>query len=134
MPCAVSSPIATPTASRASRCSRRDRHELGVTRFPTLVISTAGAGRPRPVVVGALPWAQVESFVLSALALPDAQPARAPTVAVALEAYGSGTTLEFATLLDLPSPETESRLDAARARRRNVGSSHYWTAEPGVPS
>lgn len=110
----------------------RERHELGVTRFPTLLISTGGSGRPRSLVVGARPWAQLESSLLSALALPDAQPAGAPTVDGALEAYGSGSTLEFATLLDLPSRETESQLDAARARRRRVGSSHYWTAEPEV--
>jgi putative protein-disulfide isomerase len=84
----------------------RERHALGVT----VLISTAESGRPRPLVVGARPWARLESSLLSALALPDAQPARAPTVDVALEAYASGTTLEFATLLDLPSRETAHNL------------------------
>jgi hypothetical protein len=68
--------------------------------------------------------------LLSALALTDAHPADPPAIDAALQAYASGTTVEFATLLELPSRETEERLDAARAVRRGVGSSHYWTADP----
>src|SRR5215217_4347778 len=106
----------------------RERHELGVARFPTLLISTPRHDRPRPLTIGARPWAHVESSVLTALALPDAQPARAPTVDAALQAYAHGTTLEFATLLELPAQETEAQLDAARATRRKLGPTHYWTA------
>jgi protein-disulfide isomerase-like protein with CxxC motif len=105
----------------------RERRDLGVTRFPTLLVSTAG-DRPRPLVVGARSWAEVESSLLSALALPGAKPTRPPTIRAALEAYASGTTLEFATLLELTPHHAESQLAAAGATRRIAGSSHYWTS------
>jgi hypothetical protein len=44
-------------------------------------------------------------------------------VDAALQAYGSGTTLEFAALLELTPHEVEAHLDAAGATRRD----HLWT-------
>jgi putative protein-disulfide isomerase len=109
--------------SRGFAGDLRERHVLGVTRFPTLLISP-GVGEPlRTLAVGARPWPEVESALLAALALPDARPARAPTVDAALQAYGSGTTLEFAALLELTPHEVEAQLDAAGATRRD----QLWT-------
>ena len=106
----------------------RERQALGVRQFPTVLISTEAGQRPRALVVGARPWADVESALLSALAIPGAKPATAPTIDAALDAYRSGTTLEFATLLGLAPPQTESQLQAAGAARRRLGSGHHWIA------
>src|SRR5215218_2692316 len=105
----------------------RERQALGVRQFPTVLISTEAGQRPRALVVGARPWAEVESALLSALAIPGAEPATAPTVDAALDAYRSGTTLEFATLLEVAPPQTESQLQAAGAGRR-LRSGNHWIA------
>ena len=107
-----------------------DRHVLGVRQFPT-VLAIATGQRPRMLLVGSRPWAQVEPAVLTALAIPGAEPATAPTVDAALHVYRSGTTLEFATLLEVTPQQAESQLHAAGATRHNVGSLHYWTG-PGT--
>jgi len=108
----------------------RDREVLGVRQFPTVLISTAAGEQLRTLAVGSRPWADVESALLSALAIPAPEPATAPTVDAALNAYRSGTTLEFATLLEVTPPQAESQLHAAGAARRRLGSGHHWIAEP----
>jgi len=108
----------------------RDRQLLGVRQFPTLLIATATGERPRTLTVGSPPWARVESALLSALAIPGARPAPAPTIDAALRAYRSGTTPEFATLLDITPQHAESQLAAAGATRHPLDTGHHWTANP----
>jgi putative protein-disulfide isomerase len=102
----------------------RERERLGVFRFPTVLVSAGD--RLRPLAVGARPWAELESALLNAL--PSARPMPAPTVEEALRAYGSGTTLEFATLLERAPADAEAQLEAAGAARRDIGGRAIWTA------
>lgn len=115
--------IADGRAERAFEADRALARTLGAHVFPTLL--TATESRPlRPIAQGSVGAAQLEAALLAESPL---EPQRGvPSAAAALDAYGSGTTLEFAALLEVLPAEAERRLAAVGARSTPVGGGRTW--------
>jgi hypothetical protein len=97
---------------------------LGVRAFPTLFL--AGRTGTVRVLTGTRPYRALESALFDTLGGDTPQPDRPPTAAEALRSYGSGTLLEFATLMELGAETTAAELAAAGASRRALGAVEYW--------
>jgi putative protein-disulfide isomerase len=113
--------------SRGLATDIRERRAMGVRRFPTLLAAIAGAP-PRMLVVGARPWADVEA-ALRAVGIEPAEPATAPTVDAALDAYRTGTTPEFAALLETTPARAQRLLAEGGATQRRLGAADWWIDE-----
>lgn len=99
---------------------------LGVRVFPTLIFSGAGSS---VTLAGTHPFHQLESALLTAAGAAAEQRVTPPSAGVALRAYGAGTLLEFAELLELAPLRAEAQLTAAGASRRRFGAVEYWSAK-----
>lgn len=110
----------------AEACFRRDLAEvrqLGVLGFPTLIIQ-ANAGK-RAVLHGSQPYARLEQALLQVTGLEPAT--QTPTPEQALKAYQSGTTKEFAELLNRSHAATAEALTAIGAKRRAIAGDAFWS-------
>jgi protein-disulfide isomerase-like protein with CxxC motif len=111
-------------AEQAFRRELAEVRRLGVRGFPTLIIS--GSDRQPVVLHGSQNYKRLEETVLRVTGIPRAQ--RAPRPEEALAAYGSGTTLEFAELLDVSRGEVGELLTANGATRFEVAGDTLWLA------
>lgn len=96
---------------------------LPVRGFPTVIV---GAHNGEDVVLhGTSSFRRLLAAVATAgVATPDIRP---PTVAEALTAYATGTTREFAELLEVGDRRAEEMLTAAGAERHTVAGSAIWS-------
>lgn len=102
----------------------RDVRRLPVAGFPTVIfVDQDGDAR---VLRGTQSFEALERALLKLADIPKSE--RQPTVEEALASYGSGTTKEFAALLNLSLVETEAALEAAGARREPLANSALWRA------
>jgi protein-disulfide isomerase-like protein with CxxC motif len=109
----------------AERAFERDREgvrRLGVRGFPTLIVR--GRDGQTAVLHGTQRYTRLEREVVRVTGLPRTE--RAPTTGEALAAYGSGTTKEFAELLDLDQEATIRTLEASGTRRTPVAGDALW--------
>jgi putative protein-disulfide isomerase len=97
---------------------------LGVRAFPTLFL--AGPTGTVRVLTGSRPYRALESALLAVLGIETPRDNGPPSAIAALHAYGSGTLLEFATLMELGAETTAVELAAAGASRRALGAVEYW--------
>src|SRR5262249_39775450 len=77
------------------------------------------------VLHGTQPYSRLERALLQLTGLPRSE--RAPTPEQALAAYGSGTTKEFADVLDLDHAATIRALEASGARRIAAAGDALWS-------
>jgi protein-disulfide isomerase-like protein with CxxC motif len=110
-------------AERAFEREREEVRRLGVRGFPTLNIR--GRDRQTAVLHGTQHYARLEREVLRVTGLPRIE--RVPTPEEALAAYGSGTTKEFADVLDLDNAATIRALEANGARRVPEAGDMLWS-------
>ena len=106
----------------------RDMRQLPVRGFPTVIFADQD-GNAR-VVRGTQTFEALERALLSVVTIAKSE--RQPTVDEALAAYGSGTTREFAELLNLSLEDTEAALTVAGARREDRAGSALWHAPVAV--
>lgn len=95
---------------------------LPVRGFPTVIIQ--GRNGQGLVLRGTQPYDRLEAALLQVTELPKAE--RVPTAAEALQAYGSGTTREFAELLGLSADATRAALLGAGAVQRPIAGDALW--------
>lgn len=113
---------------RAERTFQADRgvaRMLGARVFPTLLVAS-GSRPPRLVSEGTVGPEQLESALLEVAGAALGPRREAPSAAAALSAYGTGTTAEFAALLEVPASVAERSLAAAGAQWRPVGRGKVW--------
>jgi hypothetical protein len=84
------------------------------------------------VLSGTRSYRGLESAVLDVLGGEASQGDGPPSATEALRAYGGGTLLEFATLMELDPDTTAAELAAAGASRRVHGPAEYWVAPDGA--
>jgi putative protein-disulfide isomerase len=97
---------------------------LGVRAFPTLFL--AGPTGTVRVLTGTRPYRALESALFDVLGIETPHDNGPPSAIAALHAYGSGTLLEFATLMELGPETTAAELAAAGASRRALGAVEDW--------
>ncbi len=105
---------------------KRDLQELRrlpVRGFPTLIVQ-GRAEQQAQVLSGTVPYAQLEAAVLQVSGL--ARYAQSPTAEAALAAYRTGTTLEFATLLEVAPAEAAEQLSRAGASKIPIAGDALW--------
>lgn len=99
-----------------------EMQQLQVRGFPSLIIEPpAGQGL---VLRGSQSYTRLEQALLDATGLP--QQRTVPDAATALQAYGSGTTLEFAALLERDLTDTQTALRDAGAVARPLADDFLW--------
>ena len=113
-----------PEHEAAFTADRAQMRALGLRGFPTLVVTGPAAEEPW-VMRGSQPFFRLERALESVLG--EKPPAREVSVEAVLEAYGSGTTREFAEVLGLDAEATEAALREAGAKGRPLGGSHLWS-------
>ena len=114
----------------AEAAFRRDLEEvrrLGVRGFPTLIIRGCDGGIV--TVHGSQPYARLERAVLQVTGLPPAK--QPPTLDQGLATYGSGTTKEFAELLNLDHAAAVRVLEASGVDRTPVAGDAVWRVSVG---
>jgi protein-disulfide isomerase-like protein with CxxC motif len=97
---------------------------LPVRGFPTLIVSGAEGVQPW-IMRGTQPYFRLERALGAVLG--ELPPHRSTALDDVLAAYGSGTTLEFAEVLELGLDETAAALRRAGMRERAVAGSAWWT-------
>jgi protein-disulfide isomerase-like protein with CxxC motif len=95
---------------------------LPVAGFPTLIF--VDRNNKARIVRGTQPFAVLEATLLDSVSAPKA--AQTPSVAEALAHYQTGTTKEFAELLNLSSAETKAALATAGAEYVTLANSELW--------
>lgn len=114
-------------ASEASFAADLERKAVaGIRGFPTLVVS-GEASEQSWVMRGSQPFFRLERALKANLG--ELPPAREVSVEAVLQHYGSGTTREFAEVLQLEQPATEAALLKAGARSRSLAGSQLWSSE-----
>lgn len=98
--------------------------ELPVRGFPTLIVSGDEGAQPW-IMRGTQPYFRLERALRAVLG--ELPPERSTAIDDVLAAYGSGTTPEFAAVLDLDLDETAAVLRRAGMRERAVANSAWWT-------
>jgi putative protein-disulfide isomerase len=92
--------------------------------FPTIImINEAGEGL---LLRGGQPYARLEAALLQVAGLEQAT--RTPAVAEVLSAYGSGTTKEFAEVLEKDLTTTRALLQAEGAKARALAGDLLWSS------
>lgn len=99
---------------------------VGIRGFPTLIVS-GPASEQAWLMRGAQPFFRLERALEAALG--ELPPAKEVSVEAVLEAYGSGTTREFAEVLGLGEEEAEAALREAGAGSRELAGSRFWFVE-----
>lgn len=115
-------------AEAAFRRDQQEMRRLPVRGFPTLIFQ--GKSSQALALSGTQPFAQLEQVLLQVTGLEQVR--RTPTVAEALAAYGSGSTLEYALLLDVSPAAATKLLEEAGAIRQPVASDALWVAPSKV--
>lgn len=108
---------------RSFREDRAQLRTLGIAGFPTLVVDAPEAERAW-VLRGTQPYHRLERALQAVLG--ELPPQRPMTPASVLAAYGSGTTREFAEVLEQPEAEVELLLAAAGGVREPIAGSARW--------
>lgn len=114
-----------PASEAAFMADLEQKRTAEIRGFPTLIVS--GPANEEPWVMrGAQPFFRLERAL--EIALGELPPAREVQVEELLEEYRSGTTREFAEVLDLDTANTEATLRKAGAESRPLAGSHLWSA------
>lgn len=100
-----------------------ETRQLSVNGFPTLI---AQGGNGQLVIRGHQPYARLEQAILQVTGLSGPTPPP-PTAAQALSAYRSGTTREFAEVLQLSQENAALALIQAGAQRRELAGDALWS-------
>lgn len=115
-----------PASEEAFSDDLRTRRERGIRGFPTLIVTGPADDEPR-VLRGTQPFHRLERALEAVLG--ELPPARETTTAAVLEAYGSGTTREFAEVLGMDDGAAAAALKAVGAHGQPLAGSYLWKAE-----
>lgn len=114
-----------PASEAAFAADLEQKRTLGIRGFPTLIVNGPATEQPW-VMRGAQPFFRLERAL--EIALGELPPAREVSVEAVIEEYRSGTTREFAEVLELDAEKTEAALRKAGAEGRPLAGSHLWFA------
>ncbi|RMF79827.1 MAG: DsbA family protein [Chloroflexi bacterium] len=98
--------------------------QLPSNGFPTVLM--IDADRNARVLPGGQPYTNLEMVLLNTMPIEKAD--TIPDVADVLNVYQSGTTREFAEVLQMSHEDAETALEAAGARREDAGGRALWFA------
>ena len=115
-----------PASEEAFSDDLRTRRDRGIRGFPTLIVTGPADDEPR-VMRGTQPFHRLERALEAVLG--ELPPAREATPTAVLQAYGSGTTREFAEVLEMDDGAAAAELKAAGAHGRPLAGSRLWTAD-----
>jgi predicted DsbA family dithiol-disulfide isomerase len=114
-------------AARRFKQELEEVRRLPVRGFPTIIMQ--GTTESALILHGTQSFQQLEQSLLQVTSLPRAT--TVPAVEVALAAYKTGTTREFAELLHLDLPTTAQVLTAAGAQPMAATKDELWLDEGG---